>query len=105
MKKRLRKKLHIGEFKQCCFIFRSGYSTTDEDSLWSRFADKITELGLLCTGIFGNGTVDLCFEAGIAASGDEERHLQLLDWVKTQPEFSNPEVSGVFDGYYGQPEF
>ncbi len=104
MKKRLRKKLNVGEFAKMCFLFTADYECDDEDALWCRFADKVEELELLCTGMWDEGKIELCFEAGAVGTGEEERRTALVEWIKDQPEYKDVIIGELFDSNDGYLE-
>ena len=104
MKKRLRKKLNVGEFAKMCFLFSADYECADDEALWETFADKVSELDLLCTGMWDNGAIELCFEAGPVNSDEEKRRASFVEWIKQQPEYKNIEIGELFDSNSGYLE-
>ncbi|WP_176013240.1 50S ribosome-binding protein YggL [Victivallis sp. Marseille-Q1083] len=96
MKKRLRKKLRVGEFKELCFEF-SGKLTEMDDAASDAFIDKFVELvehcQLCCHGVFGDGEIELCMETGPVDTDNAERRQAFLDGLKELPQITSFEAT------------
>jgi uncharacterized protein YggL (DUF469 family) len=105
MKKRLRKKLHLGEYRELCFrvAFRtpSRFSAVQGNRLLDRFIEMIEHNGLQFGGRGGphewDGIVELC---GRGSATDQHRETVRL-WLDSQPEVSNIVVGELRDAWHG----
>lgn len=105
MKKRLRKKLHLGEFRELCFRVAyhtsTEFSAVDTDALLDRFIDMIEANDLQFGGGGGpnewDGIVELC---GRGTATDRHRQAVRL-WLESQPEVSDILVGDLVDAWYG----
>jgi len=109
MKKRLRKKLRLGEFKELGFLLGYRYaedkSEPDRYELLERFLEKaIEDNGLLCIG-FPKESQQNQFEAFVMVDesrgsvGDEQRQT-VAQWMKSEAEISAWYVSPLMDAWY-----
>lgn len=101
MKRRLRKKLHLGEFKELGFglRFRSrDPSAQTHNAAIEAFVAEVERLGLVVGG-GGQG----CFEgyvtrpSGSATPADRER---LTEWLRGCALIDQPEVEPLTDAYW-----
>lgn len=105
MKKRLRKKMHVGEFKEFGFYLDGEYDEIKDESKFDDFIDRVLDAiednGLICGGSFH----DERFEAFITLEDPrldiEEPKKILQDSLKSIPEIKKAEVSENVDAWYG----
>jgi uncharacterized protein YggL (DUF469 family) len=103
MKKRLRKKLFLGEFKELGFDLKAEVKLPSEaelDAFWQKFVAKIEELELHCSGAFGEATLDLFVLVGKPGTEEVERRGKFLAWLQEQPEVSNVVAGELIDAFY-----
>ncbi len=104
MKKRLRKKLRLGEFREYCFpvsfATQPDFSAADQDVLYDDFIDMIERNGLQFGGLCGDnwdGMVELCGR-GTAT----EQHRQLVSsWLENRKGITNVSVGELLDAWHG----
>ena len=104
MNKRQRKKFGVGEFARQCFLFSADYEGEKDETLWSSFVAKIEELDLLCTGMWDDGQIELCFDAGLVNTGEQNRREAFSAWIGLQPDYKNVQVGELFDSTRGYLE-
>ena len=104
MKKRLRKKRHIGEFAEYGFKLRfamtDGLSTLDRNSILDDFIAEIERLGLQ----FGGGGVsDWEGFAALDSRGTatDEHRSAILAWLESHPNIEKPVVGPLVDSWHG----
>lgn len=96
MKKRLRKKLGIGEYRELCFEFSGKLkemSDEESDQFIDRFVELVKSCEFCCHGAFGDGEISLCIETGVKDTDNEERRQKFLAGVNAISEIS--EVSAT----------
>lgn len=105
MKKRIRKKRRVGEFREDCFQvefeFIAELSPSERDAVLDRFIAMIEEAGLQfgggvdtrCTGI-----VEFC---GRGSATDQHREF-VLGWIRNQPETFDEAVGPLVDAWHTQ---
>jgi len=98
--RRLRKKLHIGEFRQLGFelSFQVADDLPDEDvdALWDRFIlEAIARNGLLFGGSESGGFVT---GRGNASATDDHRRL-VAEWLNAQPKVGAVMVGDLVDAW------
>src|SRR5438132_13115934 len=106
MRKRLRKKLHQGEFAEYGFSiwFRFNQELTEEESdrLMDRFLDELIEANRLQFGGGGNGKE---WDGVVALAGRgsaREEHRQLVsDWLESQSAIAEFRIGDLQDVWYG----
>lgn len=109
MKKRLRKKLRVGEFNEMGFLVGYRYaadkSESDRFELLERFLEKAIEAnGLLCIG-FPKEEQQNQFDAFVMldesrGSVKEEQRQAVMEWLKGEGEISSYHVSPLMDAWY-----
>jgi len=104
MKKRLRKKLHKGEFRQLGFCLEFDYSVTDEisfDTFLDSFIDDCIEgNGLECGG---GGFEHLSFfVTRYKGSASEEQRNAVKEWLERQPQVSNIILGELIDAWHSR---
>lgn len=109
MKKRLRKKKHLGEFKELGFEVRGdlrpGLSNHDIDAFVDRLIEVVEGRSLAFGGGAGrDGKLDgfvTCAERG---SATEQDHAALVAFLDGAPEVARHEVCALRDAWHGWVE-
>ena len=87
MKKRLRKKLHKGEFQEFGFDiniqFQESFSNKEADKLLDDFIQTIEKQGLMFGGAFGTPAVE-GFIAAEKGSVTEAHKMAVEDWITSK---------------------
>lgn len=99
--RRLRKKLHIGEYKELGFEFeadlKSSLSPEQEESLADLFLSEVIEPNLLAFAGWVNGGYVARFGRG---SVTEEQRQTIQTWLSNRPEYSAVRVGSLKDVWY-----
>ncbi len=98
MKKRLRKKLHVGEFTDLCFTLSGKLKAMDEeteDRFFTSFFGLAGELGFCLEGTIGGGEIDLEVITGHAGFANEERREAFLTGLKELKEIEEFDASTI----------
>ena len=105
MKKRLRKKLHRGEFQELGFDVR--FQVTDDiseeafDSAVDAFISQAIEAnGLLCGGGGKKPEWDVFVTLGRRGSVTEEHRQAVQQWLAARPEVKETQVGPLVDAWY-----
>lgn len=107
MKKRLRKKQRLGEFREDVFAvrlsLRDGLDAKRRDEfLWRFLEDAIEAQGLACGG-GGNGpTWEFQVQLARRGSPSEEQRAAVGAWLERQPEVSAYTLGELRDGARGE---
>ena len=105
LKKRLRKKLHIGEFQDFGFRirvrFRPDFSESDADKFWSEFIGEIERHHLA----FGGGGDTESLKGFVEAQKKHEsptpaQREAIEHWLESREEISECEVGNLVDAWY-----
>lgn len=101
MRKRLRKKLHLGEFREDGFIIKFSLTNANKlDDFCDRFIDEAIDANdLECGG--GGNTEWEAFITRCTGSATEADRLSVLNWLKRQPSVKNIEVGPLVDAWHG----
>jgi uncharacterized protein YggL (DUF469 family) len=99
---RLRKKLHLGEFKEMGFCFEAKLKNgTNEDALMDAFLlEAIAPAGLSFGGWITGGAIEKLGRGSVT----EENRQQTLAWLKARPEIESLSASGLMDMWYSDGE-
>jgi hypothetical protein len=102
MNKRLRKKKHLGEFKELCFEL-SFKLNVESDSIKDRFMDEFISLiednNLICCGGYSK---DFSFCIAKNKGSCNEDHQQIiLNWLNNKSIVTNIIVGKLVDAWYG----
>ncbi len=105
MKKRLRKKLHKGEFKEMGFKIEFEYDPNltkeDLDKLWLRFIEDAIEGNNLCVGGGGNYSQSY-FVCRYKSSANQQDKDKLNKWFLSQKEtIISFTISDLTDAWHG----
>ena len=105
MKKRLRKKLHRGEFQELGFDVR--FQVTDDiseeafDSVVDAFISQATEAnGLVCGGGGKKPEWDVFVTMDRRGSATETHRQAVQRWLATRPEVTTSQVRPLVDAWY-----
>ncbi|WP_345689672.1 50S ribosome-binding protein YggL [Novipirellula caenicola] len=104
MKKRLRKKRRLGEFREDCFELTfemsPALSNDDIDSLTDTFIDMIESNGLQFGG-GGNSLWSGIVQGPCRGAATESDRRAVLDWLNQQPDVLNTQAGPLRDASYG----
>jgi uncharacterized protein YggL (DUF469 family) len=99
--RRLRKKLHIGEFQEfgleLAVTLKELIGQKDEDTLLDAFLLEVIEPNSL---IFGGAISDGYIAYRGRGSVTEENRETVLNWLVGRPEIANVKVSPLIDAWY-----
>lgn len=110
MRKRLRKKKRIGEFRELGFHvglkFSSGMDSTSQDDLIDRFIEEAIENNEL---MFGGGGFEGEFSGFVTADSSrgsvtEGQREAVQKWLTTDDSISGYYVSSLMDAWHGRLE-
>ena len=105
MKKRLRKKLHLGEFRELCFhvAFRTptSVSAVEDDDLLDRFLEMIEGDGLQFGGAGGPHEFDGIVAFNARGSATDQHRETVRRWLESQPKVLNIVVGELVDAWHG----
>lgn len=107
MRKRLRKKKHLGEFQELgfevSFRYAEGLSTKEHDEFFDDWILKaIVGNGLLFGGGFGRGVCNGFITVDKKRGSATERHRQAVEaWLKANPKILNFTVGPLVDAWHG----
>lgn len=103
MKKRLRKKLHRGEFQELGFFLKVKYAEMPDEE-FDRFIDgvidKIGSLGLECGGRFDVTELELFVTTGLVNTDEASKRQAVLDFMNSLPGVTSVEGSDFTDAWY-----
>ena len=104
MKKRLRKKLHLGEYQVLGFQLSAVYpARSDEelDVLTGQLLDFLEEHEMSCSGTVGEVELDLFVVTGTVAVDGEAKRRELQEFVRALPGLEQVETGELIDAFYG----
>jgi uncharacterized protein YggL (DUF469 family) len=103
MKKRIRKKLHKGEFQELGFQVEFDYADSDNEvafnQFWYSFIDAIEQNGLECGG--GGHIHHEYFVMRYKGSVSEEQRIAIKKYLEEHSKVSNVMVGELKDAWYG----
>jgi len=104
MKKRLRKKLHRGEFAEWgCQIIASRNTPENAEEFQDAFLlEAIEGNGCYCGGAFTDDTVDVVVELGRMADDPESKRAGIATWLEGRPDVKEWKASGLYDLWHGE---
>jgi uncharacterized protein YggL (DUF469 family) len=109
MRKRLRKKRRLAEFRENIFgvrfSLRDGLAPGTDDAFLWRFLERAVEAnGLVCGG-GGHGTAwEFCVQLAKRGSPSEAQRNAVGTWLGQQAEVRGYELGDFFDGWHGPDE-
>ena len=106
MKKRIRKKLYLGEFRELGFEveaqFRGGVDAAGRDAFLERFVDAVAREGLA----FGGGTsaagLDGFLTLDHRGSATEQHRERVQALLSGDAAIASPKVGPLVDAWHGQ---
>lgn len=102
MKKRLRKKKRMGEFREWgCLVEVLLFSSADLDQFLDMFVQRVEEIGCYCGGGGRGERLSMVVELG---KGDREPlslRENLMEWVRSSPLVRASSYSELFDLWHG----
>lgn len=106
MKRRLRKKLHLGEFREDCFPLEFEIDSTTSRDERNELIDLFIEMIEIAGLQFGGGG-DCRWSGIVEFSGrgtatPEHRDL-VLSWLRRQPSVLHADAGELFDVWHGPP--
>ncbi len=106
MKKRLRKKKHLGEFTEWG---RQLIATRNTKACADEFQDAfileaIEGNGCFCGGSMSENHINVVVELGKASDNPEERFAKVTDWLDARPDVQGWNAGPLFDLWYGDFE-
>lgn len=95
--RRLRKKLHVGEFQEFGFAFKSRLkaNTAEETFVDALMSEVIDPRGLEFGGWAAGGFVS---RADTGSATDDDR-TAVIDWLRARPEVESVRMSGLLDAW------
>jgi uncharacterized protein YggL (DUF469 family) len=103
MKKRLRKKKHIGEFKELGFLLEAKLNLqTDEelDRFNDEFLDYIEKENMHIGGGMGMDDLSLYVCTGVVNTGNAEARENLISWMDKHENVTEVNAGELKDAYY-----
>lgn len=105
MKKRLRKKYRVGEFRELCFEFTFDYkgnieSTECEQFLHSFVNDCIEANGLNCEGNMTDEGCNITARAEDATQTNEAQRQAVKAWLEAREDVEVKSFSELVDAWY-----
>jgi uncharacterized protein YggL (DUF469 family) len=106
MKRRLRKKFHLGEFREFGFAVEfaldPGLSDDEAGAFLDRFIVHAVEADRMVAGGGGHGTRWNFFVSAAARRGsvDEAQRARVLDWLGRQPEVKERSAGPLVDAWH-----
>ena len=104
MKKRLRKKLHLGEFRE--FGFEVGFRLSEDldesglDRFWDSFIGEAIEAwGLMCGGACGR-VWDVFVTRPGRRSATEQDQRDVAGWLEQRPDVSGVQIGPLIDAWH-----
>lgn len=104
MKKRLRKKLRLGEFRE--FGFEISFRLSDEldqpglDRFWDSFIGEAIEArGLMCGGACGRAWNVFVTRTGRRSATEEDRR-DLIGWLEQHSNVSDARIGPLIDAWH-----
>ena len=100
--RRLRKKLHVGEFKQLGFLFEATLAAgADDEALVDAFLTEVIAPRHL--GFGGWATGGAVEKSGLQSVTEEDRSA-VLAWLVARPDMATLSASGLIDMWYSSEE-
>lgn len=103
MKKRLRKKKHIGEFAEWgrqLVVIRNTKKNADE--FHDAFISEAIEMnGCFCGGGLSDDKIDVIVELGKKSDDPESKFLKVTDWLNNRPDVETWKAGTLFDLWNG----
>lgn len=109
MKRRLRKKKHLGEFQEMGFAVRYRVAShvpelEREELLWKFITEAVEPNGLAAGGGGREEHSFFVVSAKNRASATEDQRLAIRRWLAACPDIAESEVGPLRDAWYGLDE-
>lgn len=106
MKKRLRKKKHIGEFAEWGRqLIATRNTKMDAEAFYDAFIIEAIEAnGCYCGGALSDDKVDLIIELGKISEDPERKFARITAWLDARPDIEGWRAGPLFDLWYGDYE-
>ncbi len=106
MKKRLRKKYRVGEYRELCFEFSFEYkgdvdSPECEQMIRAFDAECLEPNDLVCSGCLQNTGCNITVHAADPRFTSEEQRAAVKAWVEARPEIDLKGFGELEDAWYG----
>ena len=102
MKRRLRKKLRLGEFRQDCFEVQFRVDPSLDSEVMGAFIEMIEANGLQCGGGGKPGEWSCVVQGpGSRGSTTAEDRACVLEWLQAPPDIMDVCVGPLCDAWYG----
>lgn len=108
VKKRLRKKKKLGEFKEEGFSLKVDFVPDLNDASINQFIDELIDLMEEHKMLMGGGSLNNTWEAVIfrhKQSTTQDDKAAVLQWLKERPGVASYEVSKNWDVWHGKAPF
>lgn len=104
MKKRLRKKKHIGEFVEWGRHLLVSRNTKDNaEEFHDAFIFEAIEMnGCFCGGGLSDDKIDVIVELGKHSDDPEGRFARIVDWLNQRPDVDKWKYGPLVDLWYGK---
>lgn len=104
MKKRLRKKRHIGEFAEWGVQLVVVRNRKDGfDDFFDAFIKEAVELnGCCCCGIGMEEMLDVVVELGLRSGDLDSRRMSIIAWLDARDDVQSWKISPEFDIWYSE---
>ena len=96
MKKRLRKKLGVGEFEEMVFDFFAKVSDATNEEVFNKFLEAIEAADFCCEGTWDEEAVDLYVSTGLKNTDNEARKVKFMEAVAAITELSEAKASDLY---------
>lgn len=100
--RRLRKKLHLGEFQELGFFYEATIKDGADEHTFidGLLSEAIEPIGLAFGGWVGGGAVSKMRRGSIS----EDERQAVLDWLSRRPEVLSMSATGLVDMWHGDTD-
>lgn len=96
MKKRLRKKLGVGEFEELVFDFFAEVEDAENQEIFDNFLAAIEAAEFCCEGTWDAEGIDLYVSTGLRDTDNEARKVAFAEKISTISGLKNVKMSDLF---------
>ncbi len=104
IKRRLRKKKHVGDFKEMGFLLSAKLNLKSEEEL-DQFCDEMIDFlasnEIHMEGGMGIDNISLFIGTGIVNTGEEECRAKLITWMEEHKNVEEFNAGELEDAFYG----
>ena len=106
MKKRLRKKKHVGEFAEWGRqLIATRNTKMDADAFQDAFISEAIEgSGCYCGGALSDDKIDVIVELGKMSEDPENKFARITAWLDARSDIEDWKAGPIFDLWYGNYE-